>query len=83
MAVAQAVKQGVAETRLESDGRSDQPGLFDASVWRDAVLAWLLQRLILLALTYLILPSVLQRLTPRSAAAPSPTWSDWLHVWST
>ena len=81
--MAQAVKQGVAETRLESTGGSDQPGLFDASVWRDAVLAWLLQRLILLVLTYLILPSVLQRLTPRSATAPSPTWIDWLHVWST
>lgn len=88
--MAQGVQQGVAETGLESSARSnqlrsraEQPGLFDASAWRDAAVAWLLQRLALVVLMYLLLPSILQRLTPGSATVPSPTWSDWLHVWST
>jgi Dolichyl-phosphate-mannose-protein mannosyltransferase len=83
--VAQAVQQGVAQNQVESSGpsgrqksKAEQLRLFDPSAWRDAALAWLLQRVVLLALTYL----VLQRLLPRSASTPSLSWADWLHVWS-
>jgi hypothetical protein len=56
------VEQGVAETQSDISGRSGQlksrakqTGLLDATAWRDAAVAWVVQRLILLGLTYLVI----------------------------
>jgi hypothetical protein len=85
VAVAEALQQEVVGSSLESSGLSDQldsreqPGLFDAYAWRDAALAWFLQRIALLALTYLLS----RRPMPLSTSALLPSWNGWLHIWST
>ena len=57
-----------------------KPALYDGLAWRDAALAWLAQRLLLLAFTYF----VLWQLAPYSSPASPfpPTGAQLLHVWT-
>ncbi|MGO8947899.1 MAG: mannosyltransferase family protein [Ktedonobacterales bacterium] len=57
-----------------------QPALYDGAAWRDAAVAWLVQRLVLLALTYLLL---WYRISLTRASPPSSTVSQLLQVWTT
>jgi hypothetical protein len=49
------------------------PGLFDMVSWRDAAVAWLAQRLVLLVLSYLELWTI---------TAKGPTVGQWLDIWA-
>lgn len=57
-----------------------RPALFDKTAWRDAAVAWLGQRVALLALTYLML----WRLMPAQKGAGNfpPSGAYLLHIWT-
>ncbi len=67
-----------SETQPDVQGERRAIGLLDRVAWRDAAIVWLLQRLALATLTYL----VRWRIVPRPPNAPYPTGSELLHVWT-